>query len=113
MDFAFDEESSQGRQYGIVQIPDGTVEWANASTASALAGDNSIALAGPGTGDLFPFTCGRPSRGLHIFAETQRDGVSARGYFDGREVAAFVPQAPSLYLMSLMGGPGDAFQAGN
>jgi hypothetical protein len=109
--FTFDVESSQGRQYSIVQVADGTIEWANATTASALAGDNSIAISGPGTGDLFPFTCGRPSRGLHIFAETQRDGISARGYYDAREVASFVPLAPSLYLMSLMGGPGNAFNS--
>jgi hypothetical protein len=111
--YTFDAESSQGRQYSVVQVQDGSVEWANATNASALAGNGSLALPDGGTGDLFKFTCGLPSRGLHIFTETQSDGISAHGYYDGREVASFVPTGPSVYLMSLMGGPGNAFTTGN
>jgi hypothetical protein len=110
--YAFDTESSQGRQYSVVQVPDGSIEWANATTASAVGGANSLAFDG-GSGDLFKFTDGLPSAGLHIFAETQTDGVSAHGYFDFREVASFVPAGPSLYLMSLMSGPGNGFLTGN
>jgi hypothetical protein len=111
--YAFDTESSQGRQYSVVQVPDGSIEWANATTATAVAGESSPAFDGGGAGDLFKFTSGVPSEGLHVFAETQTDGVSAHGYFDFREVASFVPTGPSLYLMSLMGGPGNGFKAGN
>jgi hypothetical protein len=111
--FAFDTESSQGRQYSVVQVPDGSIEWANATTASAVSGAGSLALPGGGLGDLFKFTEGLPSAGLHVFAETQTDGVSAHGYFDFCEVASFVPTGPSLYLMSLMSGPGNGFMTGN
>jgi len=111
--YIFDGESSQGRQYSIVQRLDGSVEWANATTAAALAGDPSKATDPSVPGDLFKFTCGLPPPGLHIFAETQLDGWDARLNYDGRDVAVFVPKGPSLYLMSLMGGPGNAFQAGN
>jgi len=109
---AFAIESSQGHQYSVIQTSQGGVEWANASTTALLDGGSPLAT-DAGTEDLFYFTTSLPSSGLHIFAETQLDGVSGSGYYDGCEVATFVPIGPSLYLMSLMGGPGDAFLAGN
>ena len=109
---AFAVESSQGRHYAVIQTSQGVLEWFNASMTGLVDGGSPLAP-DAGTDDLFDFTTSLPSSGLHIFAETQLDGVSGSGYYDGCEVATFVPTGPSLYLMSLMGGPGDAFVTGN
>jgi hypothetical protein len=94
--------STGGRQYTIVET-DAGVAWSSETTATAL-GDASVAASAK---DTFPFTKGAPPGGLHVYAEAQTDGVEGSGYFDGCKVASFVPAAPSLYIESLMGGPGN------
>jgi hypothetical protein len=105
---SFDLESTQGRQYSIVETPRG-IEWANAvlPTTPSLA-----AMPDAGAGDTFFFTRSRTA-GLHSFGVVQRDGVLGVGLYDGALVAVYRPKAPSVYLMSLMGGPGNAFITGN
>jgi hypothetical protein len=101
-------ESTQGWQYAIRQDTGG-VHWLNAPTAGIELADSGAVLGLSGSEDTFLFTP-PPSSGLHVYAETQRDGLAAQGYFDGPLVASLAaPQGPSLYLMSLFGGPGNAF----
>jgi hypothetical protein len=105
----FDDESTQGWQYAIEQTSAG-VRWFNASS-SALDGGLTDSFTGNGQADTFLFTAA-PTPGLHVYAEAQRDGLHAAGYYDGRAIASLLhPVGPSLYVTSLFGGPGDAFDA--
>jgi hypothetical protein len=105
----FYNESTQGWQYAIQQTASG-VHWINASSED-LDGGHVGSFTGAGTvpEDTFLFTRS-PSPGLHMYAETQEDAVQATGYYDWAPVAWIPrPVGPSLYLMTLFGGPGDAF----
>ena len=110
-ELTFFTESSQGWQYEVYETAAG-IQWLNASSADIDGGEQG---GFPGAGavpeDQFVFAAS-PTPGLHIFAETQQDGVRAAGYYDGPQIASITnPVGPSLYVMSVFGGPGDAFSA--
>lgn len=103
----FYNESTQGWQYAIEQSANG-VQWFNASSDGLDGGDRG-SFNPTGQEDTFLFTPS-PGPGLHVYAESQRDGIFAAGYYDGPPVAWLAnPVGPSLYVMSIFGGPGDAF----
>ncbi len=103
-------ESTQGWQYGVYEDSAG-VHWLN-YTAYGVTNTESFDGGGGSGEDAFLFTP-PPAPGLHIFGMSQQDGVQCTGYFDGSQIASIAnPVGPSVYVMSVMGGPGDAFTSG-
>ncbi len=101
-------ESTQGWQYAIDQDSAG-VHWLNFINVN-VPGGSTFTFTPASAIDTFLFTP-PPAPGLHVYAMSQQDGVQGTGYYDGAQVATIVPKAASRYVMSVLGGPGDAFNA--